>query len=199
MSNIYQLKITLRDIEPVIWRRLLVPGNLNLQRLHRVIQDAMGWEDDHLHSFEVDGEEYGPVDPERWGHQPHNEKQYTLERIATAKDRFEYTYDFGDNWVHEIEVEEVTTGEPIAPRCIEGAQACPPEDCGGPWGYGELLAALADPEHPRHAERSEWLIDDWSPERFDVAQADRRVARHRPERGRPRAKLSKGPRSRVNR
>ena len=195
--HIYQLKITLRNVKPAIWRRLLVPGNLNLQRLHLIIQDAMGWENCHMHSFEVGGEEYGVPDPDAWGPEVHNEKQYTLERLATIKDRFRYTYDFGDSWEHEIVVEKVMTGASIAPRCIDGARACPPEDCGGAWGYMELVQAVEDPKHARHDELIEWLPPGWAADRFDASLADRVVMRHRPEAGRPRPKTSKSKRPRA--
>lgn len=194
--NTYQLKVTLRGTKPPIWRRLLVPGNLNLQRLHRVIQDAMGWYDSHLHSFEVHGEEYGVCDPDGWGTEVRSEKQFTLDRLVRAKDRFRYTYDFGDGWEHEFLVEKVTVGDESSPRCIDGARACPPEDCGGVWGHAELVVALADPKHPRHDELAEWVPEGWSPESFDLALADRLVAKHRPEPGRPRGS-SKGARSRA--
>jgi hypothetical protein len=188
MANAYQLKVTLRGVRPPIWRRLVVPGNLNLERLHRVIQDAMGWENCHLHAFEVRGEQFGVPDPLGFGFGPEvrSEEQHTLEQLVDARDRFHYTYDFGDGWEHDIVVEKVTVAEPNAPRCIGGARACPPEDCGGVWGYAELLDAVVDPRHPRHDELAEWLPDGWSPERFDVALADRLVARHRPQPGRPR-------------
>lgn len=189
MPNIYQLKITLQETHPPIWRRLMVPGNLNFARLHAVIQDAMGWENCHLHSFEVGDLEIGTPDPDRlsFGAPVASEKQYTLERVARAEGvRFTYRYDFGDCWEHEIVVEAVTAGELAAPRCVAGERACPPEDCGGTPGYAELVDALADQTHERHEELAEWVDDGWSPERFDLEAADRRVAMHRPRPGRSR-------------
>jgi hypothetical protein len=189
MTDTYQLKVTLRGIKPAIWRRLLVPGNLNLERLHRIIQDAMGWEHSHLHSFEVRGVEFGAPDFDDggFGSEMKSEKRHTLERLVHVKDRFIYTYDFGDNWVHQVAVEKVTPGEPSAPRCIAGARACPPEDCGGVWGYAELVDALADRHHARHAELAEWIPEGWAPERFDLAVADRLVAQHQPQPGHARS------------
>lgn len=186
MTQTYQLKITLRGTKPPIWRRLLVPGSLNLERLHRVIQDAMGWENSHLHSFEVHGAEFGAADSDEWGGDVKAENQHTLERLLRVKDRFTYRYDFGDGWEHQIVVEKITPGEPAAPSVIAGARACPPEDCGGIWGYEELVAALADKRHPRHAALAEWAPPDWTPERFDLAAADKRVAKHRPRASRAR-------------
>jgi hypothetical protein len=120
VPNIYQLKVILQGTHPPIWRRLIVPGNLNFERLHHVLQDAMGWWDCHLHSFDVGGVEIGTPSPDpflfRKPVQP--EKQYTLDRVARIKAPFTYLYDFGDSWTHEIPVEEVTTGELEAPRCV---------------------------------------------------------------------------------
>jgi len=133
MPNVYQLKVTLLGTRPPIWRRIVVPGNLNFERLHYVIQDAMGWDDCHLHVFEVGGVEIGPPGRARfpYGELVPPEKQYTLDRVARSHARFTYVYDFGDSWTHEIAVEEVTIGECLAPRCVAGERACPPEDCGG--------------------------------------------------------------------
>jgi hypothetical protein len=196
VASTYQLKITLRDTRPAIWRRVLVPGNLNLERLHRVIQDAMGWYDRHLHAFDVGGVEFGPPDTDGWGREIKSEKQHTLERLVGEGDKFDYVYDFGDDWRHQILVEMVTT-ESTAPRCVGGARACPPEDCGGIWGYSDVVAAFLDEKHPRHAEIAEWVPVDWSPERFDLELADKLVAKHRPEPGRPRASKSKSSRARA--
>ena len=200
MTDTYQLKVTLRGAKPAIWRRIVVPGNLNLERLHRVLQDAMGWESCHLHSFEVHGVEFGAPDSDDWGSgsETKSEKQHTLERVVHAKDRFTYTYDFGDSWVHQIVVEKITPGDPGAPSVIGGARACPPEDCGGVWGYAELVDALANKEHPRHAELTEWVPPGFAPERFDLALADARVARHQPQPGKPRtASRKRAPRTWV--
>jgi len=200
VPKIYQLKVTLQGTHPPIWRRLLVPGNLNFERLHHVIQDAMGWDDCHLHSFDVNGVEIGrpALAPYVLREPPRPEKQYTLDRVARITDRFTYLYDFGDSWTHEIVVEEVTTGELEAPRCLAGARACPPEDCGGVWRFAELLRERAErmPEGPEgqdgqdEREGPDGLVDRvgerWSPERFDLAFADRLVARHRPQPGQPR-------------
>ncbi len=188
VPNIYQLKVTLQGTSPPIWRRLVVPGNLNFERLHLVIQDAMGWWNEHLHSFEVGNVEIGVPDPGgiSFGKPVQSEKQYTLDRVARTHPRFTYLYDFGDSWAHDIVVEEVTTGELTAPRCVAGERACPPEDCGGVWGYTALVEGLTDETHPRHGEVTEWVPDGWSPEHFELEAADRRVATHRPQPGRPR-------------
>ena len=185
MTHTFQLKVTLRGSKPAIWRRVVVPGDLNLQHLHRVIQDAMGWEGSHLHSFEVAGVEFGAPASAASGFESEmkSENRYTLERLVGVKDRFTYTYDFGDHWLHQVVVEKVMPGESSAPSVVAGARACPPEDCGGVYGYAELVAALADTDHPRHAEMAEWVPPDWQPDQFDLAAADARVAKHGPRGG----------------
>lgn len=198
MALAYQLKITLEGIRPAIWRRVIVPGNLNLARLHHVIQDAMGWEDCHLHEFVAGKRRFGPdTEDGSFGMSQEDEKQYTLERLFAGKGRFRYVYDMGDSWRHEILVEKVTeVDQAIAPRCLAGERACPPEDCGGAWGYQELLDALADTRNARHEELREWAGDDWTPEAFDVDAADRLVARHKPQPGRGRGSRANHPRRR---
>ena len=183
MARAYQLRITLERITPAIWRRVVVPGNLNFARLHGVIQDAMGWEWEHLHEFEVGELRIGPeLEDDGFGPALADERQYTLERLFDGAARFGYVYDFGDSWRHEIQVEEVMEAEgTFAPRCVAGERACPPEDCGGVWGYQDLVKALARPS--RYREVREWLGDEWTPEAFDLEAADRRVARHMPQPG----------------
>lgn len=170
---IYQLKITLKHIRPPIWRRVLVPGSLTLSQLHGVIQTAMaGWYDSHLHEFEIDGAQYGlPAPPgDNWGMPVTNEAKVTLENVLREKQKFLYTYDFGDDWQHEILVEKLLARDPTMnyPICLKGKRACPPEDCGGPWGYAELLEILANPHHPEYESRQEWLIADFDAEVFDL-------------------------------
>lgn len=197
MPNIYQLKITLQGTVPPIWRRLVVPGNLTLERLHYVIQDAMGWGDCHLHTFEVGEIEIGPPSRKQFGKHIHPERQYPLDRVVRSHARFTYVYDFGDSWTHEITVEAVTTGECLAPHCVAGERACPPEDCGGIWRFADLVRAFAEWTHEgSEGEGGGAQGDDtrWSPERFDLETADRLVARHRPQPGRPR--LASKPRDR---
>jgi hypothetical protein len=169
--QIYQLRITLCEVSPSVWRRVTVPGGYTLDRVHRVIQFAMGWQDLHLHSFDVDGQQYGPPDPV--GDLPaHDELDVRLDSVAGKGDGFRYTYDFGDWWEHEVTVEDVFVAEPDEryPACVDGARACPPEDVGGPYGYGELLAALADPDHPRYEAMRAWLGRDHDPDGFDPAR-----------------------------
>ena len=152
-ASVFQLKVTLLDTKPPIWRRVLVDGTSTLDHLHEVIQAAFGWWNYHLHEFEVGRDRYGIPDPdEDWGEPPRDERRTRLDAIAGEGASFRYTYDFGDGWDHRVVVEKVrprTLGTQI-PACIDGRRAGPPEDCGGTWGYRELLEILADPAHPEH-------------------------------------------------
>jgi hypothetical protein len=182
-APIYQVKVALAGAKPPIWRRLLVPADMSLARLHNVIQAAFGWHGGHMHVFETPYGDFGHADREL-GHRA--EAPVTLEQVAPqAKDRIRYTYDFGDDWEHEIVVEKVLDRDPALayPCCTGGRRAAPPDDCGGIWGYEELVEIFADPRHPEHEERLEWLgLDDASqfdPAAFDVDEVNRRLARLR--------------------
>ncbi len=138
-----QLKITLKGIsKPPVWRRVQVPGGMTFAALHETIQAAFGWTDTHLHAFEYEGEEIGVPDRD-WGEDCADEAETTLAEVLTGpKDRARYTYDFGDGWEHDIVLEKVlpTQAARSSPVLVTGKGACPPEDCGGPWGYAELKA-----------------------------------------------------------
>lgn len=170
---VFQLKVTLLDTKPPIWRRVLVDGKSTLDQLHEVIQAAFGWWNYHLHEFEVGRTRYGVPDPdEDWGEPPQDERRTRLDAIAGEGSSFRYTYDFGDGWDHKVTVEKVLPASSTAtvPACIDGRRACPPEDCGGTWGYRELLEILANPAHPEHDERREWIGRPFDPEAFDPSE-----------------------------
>ena len=172
----FVLKVTLREVRPPIWRRLRVASDLTLRELHHVLQIAMGWEDCHLHEFQIGDRRFGMPDPhEDIGGSPLNEIEYELRQLLKKRTRAAYVYDFGDDWAHELLVEDVVPLEKSAPKavCLEGARACPPEDCGGPYGYVELVAAMADPSHPRHEELKEWVGEHFASEEFDIALVNR--------------------------
>ena len=168
---VHQLKITLRGIRPPVWRRVVVAGGETLHHLHDVIQAAFGWYDSHLHEFDIDGERYGIPHEEDWT-PVRDERRVSIDQIAGAA-KVRYIYDFGDNWEHDIVVEKTFPADqiPIVPDCIEGRRACPPEDCGGTWGYAELLKIVADSDHPEHDDRVEWLdgmgLTKFAPDAFD--------------------------------
>ena len=176
----YQLKIVLLGSRPPIWRRLQVPGNASLGWLHAVLQVAMGWTNSHLHHFLTLDARY--TDPRHnedmgFGEQPdRDEAKATLAQVAPhAGGQFGYEYDFGDSWEHEITVEKILPGEAAAAPtalCLDGARACPPEDCGGIWGYAELLKTLKNPKHPEHKTMKEWLGRPFDAAAFDAAKAN---------------------------
>jgi hypothetical protein len=174
-GSVYQLKVTLLDTKPPIWRRVLVDGASTLDHLHDVIQAAFGWWDYHLHEFELGRTRYAVPDPDDdWGPPPRDERRTRLDSIAGEGSKLTYTYDFGDNWRHRIVVEKILRPDESirVPACTGGRRACPPEDCGGPWGYREVLEVLADPTHPEHRERREWIGRPFDPEAFDPGEFD---------------------------
>ncbi|WP_222271907.1 plasmid pRiA4b ORF-3 family protein [Modestobacter marinus] len=161
-----ELTVTLLDVQPPVWRRLVVPESMSLRELHAVLQTVMGWQDAHLHLFRVQGVQYG--DAEDFPGQLGDEEATTVGDVANRSVEFSYDYDFGDGWEHRLRVGERTSA-PDTPHCLDGAGACPPEDCGGAPGYQRLLQALADPGDPEHAELTEWISGPFDPEAFDVS------------------------------
>ncbi|MHB8573924.1 MAG: plasmid pRiA4b ORF-3 family protein [Dehalococcoidia bacterium] len=177
-APIYQLKVTLRNTRPPIWRRLQVRGNIRLSTLHVILQIAMGWTDSHLHQFIIDGLYYGEPDPD-FEPRVMNEQRVRLSDVAPDRGKtFRYEYDFGDSWEHAVLVEAILDPVPRQryPVCIDGKRACPPEDVGGVWGYAEFLAAIADPQHAEHEEMLEWSGGDFDPTAFDLAAVNQRLA-----------------------
>ncbi|MFC0003971.1 plasmid pRiA4b ORF-3 family protein [Micromonospora siamensis] len=169
--QIFQLKVSLAGVRPPVWRRVLVPGGFTLDRLHRVVQYAMGWRDCHLHCFEIDGVAYGEPDPD--GELAlRDELDVRLDAVAGKGSRLHYTYDFGDWWEHDLLVEDVVAADPEQryPSCSDGARACPPEEVGGPAGYLRLLAASTDPGHPEHDRLRDWAGERFDPEAFDAGR-----------------------------
>jgi Plasmid pRiA4b ORF-3-like protein len=174
-ESVYQLKITLQDFRPPIWRRLQVKSNITLGKLHQIIQASMGWTNSHLHGFSIGGVEYGQPLPEL-GLDIKNEQRVKLSKVVTGEKRkFFYTYDMGDSWEHEILVEKVLPHDPLVryPVCLTGKRACPPEDCGGVWGYAEFLEAIQQPDHPEHESMLEWVGGAFDSEFFDLDAVNR--------------------------
>ncbi len=170
-QTLLQLRIELMHTEPVIWRTVLVPDTITLVKLHAVIQTAMGWCGGHLHEFEIDGLNYGQIDPD-WGMDPEpiNEARKRLLKVLGNRRHFHYLYDFGDAWWHRITLEAtlpMTQPQRYA-QCVAGENACPPEDVGGVPGYYEFLDAINDPAHEEHDSMMEWYGVPFDPELFDV-------------------------------
>jgi hypothetical protein len=165
--TLFELDVRLREIEPPIWRTVEVPGAWSLEDLHFALQVAMGWTNSHLHQFKIGDKLYGMVEVDDSGDlELEDEREYRLQDLVQNGGSFVYEYDFGDGWEHDVTVKKVTTvAKPPRPRCVAGARACPPEDCGGSGGYKNLLEALADPEHEEHQSLVTWS-NDFKPERF---------------------------------
>lgn len=181
-APIYQIKITLKDSKPPIWRRLLISSETTLPKLHDIIQAAMGWYDSHLHAFDIHGEHYSAPSPYDSGHLQEMGMKSTnrvkLNKLITAEsETFRYEYDFGDDWQHEILLEKILPADPKQklPLCIKGKRACPPEDVGGVWGYDGFLEAINDPEHQEHESYLQWIGDDFDPETFDLDEVNERL------------------------
>lgn len=168
-DRLCQLRITLEDFEPEIWRRVLVPPDLPLDWLHSVVQAAMGWENDHLYEF------YSGAGRRR--REGLDEALTVQQVLARTRSKIYYFYDFGDSWDHLIRREPDVPRDPELPaiRCIAGEQAGPPEDSGGTWGYAAKLEALGDPEDPDHDFAVEWLGEGFDPAVFDIEAANRKL------------------------
>jgi len=178
----FQIKVTLKNTKPPIWRRILVAPEIKLDRLHDVLQIAMGWDNSHLHQFETP---LGYIaDPAFGLEEAGSSKKTTLQSVLSGpRSHIRYEYDFGDGWDHQILLEKVVeSDDAVLALCLSGARACPPEDCGGPWGYGNLLEIMKDPKHPEHGEMSEWIVDEFAPEAFDVEAINRQLAQLAPPR-----------------
>lgn len=182
-GTVYQFKITLLDTKPKIWRRIQIP-DCKLNTLHYHIQAVMGWENSHLHHFEIKGERHGiPEHLDYDGDGSIIDSKKILVSDIVPKDgkkiAFRYTYDFGDNWEHEVLFEGIVKPAPGKkyPICLEGERACPPDNCGGTPGYEHLLEVLADPDHEEHRDMLEWLDGDFDAEAFDPKIATVRMVR----------------------
>jgi hypothetical protein len=173
-----QFKVQLRDIRPAIWRRIEVPAGYTFWDLHVAIQDAMGWLDYHLHIFRLrdpltkEESQIGIPDPDPFVDEPDVLPGWeipVIQYLKEAHDRAAYEYDFGDGWEHDLVLEAIGARQTNTkyPRCLAGARACPPEDCGGPGGYAELLKTIAKPTHPEYESMITWLGGPFDPEAFD--------------------------------
>ena len=172
---IYQIKVTLEDSKPPIWRRLLVRSDITLEKLHYILQVAMGWTNSHLHQFIVGGAYFGEPYPDYGDYlDMHDERDVTLRQIVPGeKFKFRYEYDFGDSWLHQLLVEKVLPPEPGQqyPLCIKGKRACPPEDVGGIWTYNYFVESIQNPDHPDYPGNDdflEWVGDEFDPAEFDL-------------------------------
>ena len=187
-TQLYQFKITLLGSQPPIWRRIQVQ-DCTLDKLHEHIQTAMGWTNSHLHEFEIKGERYGDLELLDDGFEDFECEDSTTTMLSEILPKtgkrfaFKYEYDFGDSWEHEILFEGSPAFDPKAkyPLCLEGERACPLEDCGGVWGYGDLLEAIRNPKHEEHESVLEWIGGRFDPEVFDWKKATREMKKGLPD------------------
>lgn len=176
VRKVHRLRVSLLGIKPPIVRVVELPSDCTLGDLHEVLQIAFGWTNSHLHYFDLGPRAFGPRNPESdW----EDEDDVVLDEVVPKRGaKLRYEYDLGDSWRHQIVVEKV--GPPEAevayPRCLFGARACPPEDCGGTDGYANLLTALTDPNNEEHADAIEWTGGGFDPEAFDPAAVNRDLA-----------------------
>ncbi|MFT4155901.1 plasmid pRiA4b ORF-3 family protein [Parafilimonas sp.] len=181
-----QFKIQLARIsKPPVWRRVLVPDNFTFEKFHLVIQAAFGWHNCHLYQFSPQGYGSYPAigipDDEGWSDEEISDsaKIKLFKIFDTVGQRFTYNYDFGDDWMHKIILEEVKEGAPKKAELLAGKSACPPEDCGGPWGYQRMLEVLANPKDEEYESMREWVgltgNSEWDIHEFDLDLAQRRV------------------------
>ena len=164
--SLWQLHVWLVDSDPPIWRRFTLSNQATLAELHQVLQIVMGWRNSHLHGFEIQGDRYGPPGPQPLP-DTRDTTQYRLADLPLVSGaQFIYTYDFGDGWRHQLTVEAMSPAAAAVPTCLDGARACPPEDCGGMWGYEDLLERIDDPGDPDYYDLIDWIGGDFDPEAF---------------------------------
>lgn len=181
-QTVHRLKITLRGVKPPIWRRIEAASDATLGDLSPMLEGAMGWYGGHLHAFDVDGTHYRRHDPE-WETRGLDENKYRLGDVLRAVGaKMTWDYDFGDGWRHNVLVEAITPAESdlTYPLCIAGRRACPPEDCGGPWGYAGILEAWRDRQHPDREDLLAMVPPGFDPARFDLHQAQSALRAPRP-------------------
>ncbi len=168
---IYQLRIELQHLKPLIWRSALVPGSIKLSKLHVVVLRTMGWMGGHLHEFIIGDTHYGQPDADFAQSPPVlRDDRNSLAQSLGALKTFRYLYDFGDGWEHKVRIEKILSPDTAVhlPLCLAGANACPPEDVGGPPGYVDFIEAISDPRHDEHQAMLEWCGGAFDPYAFDL-------------------------------
>jgi Plasmid pRiA4b ORF-3-like protein len=176
-ADLVEMKITLDDVKPAVTRKLVVSTRHSLDELHDIIQTAMGWQNCHMHAFQIPGtrESFGDTSMFDGGEDMEDEEDVSIgDLLARSVKKIRYTYDFGDDWHHTITFGKAVDATPgmTYPMCTDGQGACPPEDCGGPWGYAEKLAILADPKHEDYEETREWMGPFVMPDHFSVEEVN---------------------------
>ena len=170
MKDIYQFKVQLQGIRPAIYRNILVEGDITFHELHHTIQIVMGWWTSHLYQFTAGSRSIANPALVDFG-EVEDAKELKLSQVFAQKgDKIDYEYDFGDGWIHTVRLDKILHLKMYEdyPKCIGGKRKCPPEDCGGIWGYENLLAVMADKTNPEHEDMKAWLDGDFNPEEFDL-------------------------------
>lgn len=181
-KSIYQIKIALKGSDPLIWRRVLVPSDLLLSELHEVIQISMGWTNTHLHQFIKNRTFYAMrmQDDDLWDELDSVDYKNMIvsDLLTKEKEKIIYEYDFGDSWDHDIILEKILPLDNSLkhPVCVDGKMNCPPEDCGGVWGYAEMLEVLKNPNHEEYESYMEWLGEEFDPEYFDINEVNKMLS-----------------------
>ncbi|MCY3806052.1 MAG: plasmid pRiA4b ORF-3 family protein [bacterium] len=167
-ATIHTLKVTLRDVSPPVWRLLEVPSDMTLGDLSGALVRTMGWEGYHLHVFTADGTACWPAGNDDWSDYEDEARYRVGDVLPRSRMTMDWEYDMGDSWSHEIVVQSIAPAGSGAtlPRCIDGSGACPPEDCGGAWGFADLIDAVGDADHPRDDEAIETLGESYDPSYF---------------------------------
>lgn len=179
-DTVISLRISLREIEPLIWRRVEVPATITLPKLHMVFQDSFGWTNSHLHSFYIGDKEYGHED-ELGELDIIDERSIKLCKLLKANTPgFWYLYDFGDHWQHDVQIEHIlpVRADRTYPICTAGARKCPPEDCGGVGGYERLLEVIRNPKNDEYKSMLEWLGGKYDPDDFDLLAVNRNLKKY---------------------
>ena len=173
----YKIKILLEDSKPPIWRRVLVPNSYTLAQLHDIIQITMGWTDSHLHAFHIDKKIYEKPNPAIESYDCDNTydaSKFPIRKLQKGQ-KYHYCYDFGDNWDHIIEIEDTLSDKnTMHPTCLKITNACPPEDCGGVWGYYKNLEILKDKKHPEYQDTKEWMGNFYN-EKMSLAEVNKEL------------------------
>jgi len=189
---VYQFKVTLKDIEPPIWRRFQVTNEITLHRLHLVLQEVMGWQNCHLYQFKIDGFFY--TEPAHEHYLPAKNSRITKlsQVLPGGRKKFSYEYDFGDGWEHEVVLEKVLPpAEGVRyPVCLAGERACPPEDCGGIPGYERILEIMRHSDHVEYRKTVDWLGGEFDPEVFDLEGVNLALERFRKRASRRKRKVA---------
>jgi hypothetical protein len=177
MKHIYQFKITLKGSKPSIYRTIIVEDDRTFYEFHHIIQIVMGWFNCHLYQFNTGA--YCITDSSMVDYKEVvDSEQIKLNQVFMAEgEKIEYEYDFGDGWIHTIKLEKIVPIKlnELYPTCIRGKRNCPPEDCGGIWGYEHLLEVIKNKKHPKYKDMKDWLEDDFDPEYINIEEINNKL------------------------